>query len=228
VALEKLDLTIGDGEFVAVVGPSGCGKSTMMRLISRLSQASTGQISVFGDVSKDPPRGMSVKSDTSRWLPDLQISLIFDVGANVGALSLAMARSVAPHGRVLAIEPTPRTAKLLRRTCALAGLEQIIQIEECAVGATDGTAMLAMGATCGHNSLLPLDRATISFEWRFEAVSDRRTRLSQRIVLAGDNAASYAPQVQAAFGANLADGMTRIANAMAAAAAAGASTGGAG
>ena len=75
---------------------------------------------------------------------------------------------------------------------------------------------------------MPLDRATISFEWRFDAVSDRRTKLSQRIVLAGDNAASYAPQVQAAFGANLADGMTRIANAMAAAAAAGASTGGAG
>ncbi len=60
IALEKLDLTIGDGEFVAVVGPSGCGKSTMMRLISRLSQASTGEISVFGDVSKEPPKGMSI------------------------------------------------------------------------------------------------------------------------------------------------------------------------
>ena len=92
--------------------------------------------------------------------------LAIDVGANVGALSLAMARSVAPHGRVLAIEPTPRTAKLLRRTCALAGLEQIIQIEECAVGAKDGTAMLSIGATCGHNSLLPLDKATDSIEVR--------------------------------------------------------------
>jgi FkbM family methyltransferase len=92
--------------------------------------------------------------------------LAIDVGANVGALSLAMARSVAPHGRVLAIEPTPRTAKLLRRTCALAGLEQIIQIEECAVGATNGTAMLAIGATCGHNSLLPLDKATDNIKVR--------------------------------------------------------------
>ena len=60
VALEKLDLTIGDGEFVAIVGPSGCGKSTMMRLISRLSHASTGKISVFGDVSNNPPPGMSI------------------------------------------------------------------------------------------------------------------------------------------------------------------------
>jgi hypothetical protein len=65
---------------------------------------------------------------------------------------------------------------------------------------------------------MALDRATLSFEWRFDAVSDRRTRLSQRIVLAGDNAAAYAPQVRAAFGSNLPDGMSRIAAAMAAAA----------
>ena len=66
---------------------------------------------------------------------------------------------------------------------------------------------------------MPLDRATLSFEWRFDAVSDRHTRLSQRIVLVGDNAAAYAPQVQAVFGSNLPDGMSRIAAAMAAAAA---------
>jgi hypothetical protein len=67
---------------------------------------------------------------------------------------------------------------------------------------------------------MPLDRATLSFEWRFDAVSDRYTRLSQRIVLAGDNAAAYVPHVREAFGSNLADGMTRIATAMAAEAAA--------
>jgi hypothetical protein len=67
---------------------------------------------------------------------------------------------------------------------------------------------------------MPVDRATLSFEWRFEAASERQTRLTQRIVLAGDNAVAYAPQVRAAFGANLADGMNRIAAALAAAAAA--------
>ena len=66
---------------------------------------------------------------------------------------------------------------------------------------------------------MPLDRATLSFEWRFEAVSDRRTRLRQRIVLAGDNGAAYAAQVRAAFGSGLPEGMNRIAAALAAAAA---------
>jgi NitT/TauT family transport system ATP-binding protein len=60
VALEEVNLTIGDGEFVAVVGPSGCGKSTMMRLISRLAMPSSGTIGVFGDVSNLPPPGMSI------------------------------------------------------------------------------------------------------------------------------------------------------------------------
>ena len=34
----------------------------------------------------------------------------------------------------------------------------------------------------------PLERATLSFEWRFDALSERKTRLTQRIVLSGDGA----------------------------------------
>ena len=64
---------------------------------------------------------------------------------------------------------------------------------------------------------MPLDRAVLSFEWRFEAVSDCRTRITQRIVLSGDNATAYATQVRAEFGLTLADGMKRIADAMASA-----------
>jgi hypothetical protein len=38
---------------------------------------------------------------------------------------------------------------------------------------------------------MPLDRAVLSFEWFFDAVSNRRTRITQRIVLWGDNALAY-------------------------------------
>jgi hypothetical protein len=61
---------------------------------------------------------------------------------------------------------------------------------------------------------MPLDRAVLSFEWLFEAVSNRRTRITQRIVLSGDNAAAYGDQVRAGFGSTLADGMKRIADAL--------------
>src|SRR3954447_13654374 len=56
-ALDRVDLKIADGEFVAVVGPSGCGKSTMMRLIARLASPTSGNVAVFGDVSDQPPPG---------------------------------------------------------------------------------------------------------------------------------------------------------------------------
>jgi hypothetical protein len=61
---------------------------------------------------------------------------------------------------------------------------------------------------------MPLDRAILSVEWRFDAVADRRTRITQRIVLSGDNATAYAEQVQTNFSATLGDGMKRIADAM--------------
>jgi hypothetical protein len=64
-----------------------------------------------------------------------------------------------------------------------------------------------------------LKGATLSFRWYFDAVSDRRTRLTQRIVLTGDNAAAYAEQIERSFGANLQGGMEKIAVTIATAAA---------
>ena len=61
---------------------------------------------------------------------------------------------------------------------------------------------------------IPLDRAVLSFEWLFDAVSTHRTRITQRIVLSGDNAAAYADQVRVGFGSTLPDGMKRIAAAL--------------
>lgn len=44
VALENLNLAVGEHEFVSLLGPSGCGKSTALRLISRLSGLSAGRV----------------------------------------------------------------------------------------------------------------------------------------------------------------------------------------
>jgi hypothetical protein len=64
---------------------------------------------------------------------------------------------------------------------------------------------------------MQLDGAVLTFEWRFDALSEHRTKMTQRIVLAGENAQTYAKQVEAGFGPSLADGMKRIASEMSAA-----------
>ena len=51
-ALTGIDLTVHDGEFVALIGPSGCGKSTLLRLIADLDEPTAGDIRVFGRTAK--------------------------------------------------------------------------------------------------------------------------------------------------------------------------------
>lgn len=43
-ALDKTDLTIAGGEFIAVVGPSGCGKSTLLRIVAGLIEPTEGNV----------------------------------------------------------------------------------------------------------------------------------------------------------------------------------------
>ena len=45
VAVDDVDLQIGEGEFIVLVGPSGCGKSTLLRMIAGLEDVDTGAIS---------------------------------------------------------------------------------------------------------------------------------------------------------------------------------------
>jgi NitT/TauT family transport system ATP-binding protein len=44
VALEHIQASVGEGEFVCLLGPSGCGKSTLLRIVAGLIPASGGRV----------------------------------------------------------------------------------------------------------------------------------------------------------------------------------------
>jgi NitT/TauT family transport system ATP-binding protein len=53
-AVEDINLSVGEGEFIAIVGPSGCGKSTFMKLATGLKRPSKGSIHIGGQPVTGP------------------------------------------------------------------------------------------------------------------------------------------------------------------------------
>lgn len=65
LALDRIDLSIGKGEFVSFLGPSGCGKSTMLRCIAGLDRPSSGSLQVDAAPVDGPPPdlGLALQRD---------------------------------------------------------------------------------------------------------------------------------------------------------------------
>ena len=53
VAVERMDLTIRKGEFLALMGPSGCGKTTTLRMLAGIEKPTEGTIHMSGKLMND-------------------------------------------------------------------------------------------------------------------------------------------------------------------------------
>ena len=54
-ALEGIDLSISNGEFLTLLGPSGCGKTTILRILSGFETPDQGDVSIGGQRMNDVP-----------------------------------------------------------------------------------------------------------------------------------------------------------------------------
>lgn len=57
-ALENIDLSIREGEFLVLVGPSGCGKTSLLRILAGLETPSSGALDIDIDAGGRPLRSM--------------------------------------------------------------------------------------------------------------------------------------------------------------------------
>ena len=87
-----------------------------------------------------------------------------DVGAHIGTITMPAGHKVGARGLVIAVEPLPKAADILRRSAAINGMAPQIRVECCAAGAAAGTARLHVCDALSLNSLLPIAAETATIE----------------------------------------------------------------
>jgi multiple sugar transport system ATP-binding protein len=107
-ALDRLDLNIRDGEFIALLGPSGCGKSTTLRMTAGLETVSDGQIVIGGKVVNNThpkDRGIGLAFENYALYPPLKIrdNLAFNLKAH-GVKQQEIDKRVAEIAKYLHVE----------------------------------------------------------------------------------------------------------------------------
>src|SRR5947207_4434596 len=128
--LRGVDLTVGEGEIVAVLGSNGTGKSTLNRTISGVMRASHGTIRFLGAaIEQEPPkaivaRGLIHVPEGRRIFPNMTVRENLDLGA----YRRARARRADNRNRVFAIFPRLAERQHQRAGTLSGGEQQMLAI----------------------------------------------------------------------------------------------------
>jgi multiple sugar transport system ATP-binding protein len=120
IAVNHLNLEIGDGEFMVLVGPSGCGKSTALRMIAGLEQVTSGTIRIGDQVINDLPpkdRDLAMVFQNYALYPHMTVAQNLAFGLRMRKTpKQEVARRVHDAAKILGLEPY-----LARKPGALSG-----------------------------------------------------------------------------------------------------------
>jgi NitT/TauT family transport system ATP-binding protein len=95
IAIENIDLTISDGEFVSIVGPSGCGKSTLLNILAGLDKPTEGEIILNGhEIEGTGPDRIMVFQENALF-PWLKVIENVEFGLKVAGLQKDKRRQIA-------------------------------------------------------------------------------------------------------------------------------------
>jgi multiple sugar transport system ATP-binding protein len=110
-AVDGVDLTIEDGEFMVLVGPSGCGKTTLLRCIAGLEEVTDGAILIGDrDVTDAPPKSRD-------------IAMVFQ---NYALYPHMTVRRNLAYGLKVRRTPRREIAARIAETARLLGLEELM------------------------------------------------------------------------------------------------------
>ncbi|MGC2399374.1 MAG: ABC transporter ATP-binding protein [Acidobacteriaceae bacterium] len=159
IALDRFSLELCQGEIVALLGPNGAGKTTAVRLLLGLSQATSGEVEIFGHNPRDRAGRM-------------RLGAMLQVGRMPETLR------VREHLQLFrSYYPQPRPLDELLAIAGLEGLEQ--RLFGTLSGGQKQRVLFAL-ALCGNPDLICLDEPTLGMD-----VEARRAMWEQVRKLAG-------------------------------------------
>lgn len=97
VALDQVDLTIREGEFVCLLGPSGCGKSTLLNLVAGFDFPDTGAVLVDGQHVRGPGRDRIVVFQEAALFPWMGVRANVEFGLRLAGIPRDERRDRADH-----------------------------------------------------------------------------------------------------------------------------------
>lgn len=188
-ALQGIDLTIGQNEFLTIVGPSGCGKSTLLRMVAGLDEPSGGSLQVDGEdiIGPGADRGMVFQGYTL--FPWLTVRENIEYGLKLKGVPILERRKISNYFlKVIRLEsfdkayPKQLSGGMKQRVAiarALANRPKVLLMDE-PFGALDAQTKLEM-----QEMLLEVwekEKTTVLF---ITHDIDEAIFLSQRIVVMG-------------------------------------------
>lgn len=129
VALQDINLTVQEGEFVSILGPSGCGKTTLLRIISGLTLPSSGQCLYKGKAVNKPSLERGYVFQEPRLFPWLTVMENMNLAGGNGE-ELLKKMQLSEFGNALPQELSGGMAKRVALARALAPAPDLLLLDE--------------------------------------------------------------------------------------------------
>lgn len=140
----------------------------LRRTLNRAAPQGMSRVQIAGGLNTGCSMELDLQTEKDLWLgtyePDLQAaladlavpgSIIYDVGANIGYMTLMLANCTGPEGYVFAFEPLPENQERLSRTIELNGLNDRIAVVKKAAGRTTGRTQFWVHASTSMGRIGP-------------------------------------------------------------------------
>jgi NitT/TauT family transport system ATP-binding protein len=105
-ALDDINLTVGEGEFICLVGPSGCGKSTLLDIVAGLTMPDQGRVLADDQIVAGPGRHRLVMFQDSALFPWLTVfgNVMFGLKRNAELTRRQRREIAAFHLKLVGLE----------------------------------------------------------------------------------------------------------------------------